>query len=109
MKQTQRLLPLIRPKLPTLPRRHHTNHPIPRVRPELAQHLRVVDDVVRLGRRGFASGGVDGGAFAVEGDEVFGAGVAFGEGAGAGGGGGFEAERRTDELNGRTPKEIERW
>lgn len=91
MKQAQRFLPLVRPELPRLPRRHHTNDPIPRVRSELAQHLGGIDDVVCLGRRRFAPGGVDRGALAVDWDEVFGTGVAFGGGAGSGGGGGFEA------------------
>ena len=37
MKQLPRFMPLIRPKLPGLSRRHHTHHPLPSVRAKLGQ------------------------------------------------------------------------
>jgi len=84
MKQLPRLIPLVRPELPRLPRRHHTHHPLPRVRAKLGQRLDRVHDEIGEPRDCFLPAAVDGGAFAVDGDEVVGFEVAFGGGAGAG-------------------------
>ena len=91
MKQLPRLIPLIRPKLPRLARRRHTHHPLPRVRPKLGQRLDGVHDEIDEPRDCFLPTAIDGGAFAVDGDEGVGFEVAFCGGAGAGFLGGFEA------------------
>jgi len=84
MKQLPRLIPLVRPKLPRLPRRHHTHHPLPRVRAKLGQRLDRVHNEISESRNCFLPAAVDGGAFAVDGDEVVRFEIAFGGGAGAG-------------------------
>ena len=84
MKQLPRLIPLIWPKLPRLARRHHTHHPLPCVRAKLGQRLHRVHDEIGEPRDCFLPAAIDGGAFAVDGDEIVGFEVAFCGCAGAG-------------------------
>jgi len=84
MKQLPRLIPLVWPKLPRLPRRHHTHYPLPRVRAKLGQRPDRVHDEIGEPCDCFLPAAVDRGAFAVTGDEVVGFEVAFGGGVGAG-------------------------
>ena len=72
MKQLPRRIPLIRPKLPGLARRHHTHHPLPRVRPKLGQRLDGVHDEIGEPGDCFLPAVVYRRAFAVDGDEVVG-------------------------------------
>jgi hypothetical protein len=91
MKQLPRLIPLVRPKLPCLARRHHTHHPLPRVRAKLGQRLDRIHEEIGEPRDCFLPAAVNRGAFAVDGDEVVGFEVAFCGSAGTGFLGGFEA------------------
>jgi hypothetical protein len=70
MKQLPRLIPLVRPKLPRLPCRHHTHHPLPRVRAKLGKRPDRVHDEIGEPGDCFLPAAVDGGAFSVDGDEV---------------------------------------
>jgi len=84
MKQLPRLIPLVRPKLPHLPRRHHTHHPLPRVRAKLGQRLHRVHDEIGKPCDCFLPAAIDHSAFVVDGDEVVRFEVAFGSGTGTG-------------------------
>lgn len=101
MKQLPRLLPLIRPKLPRLPRCHNTHHPLPRLLPpsKLTQRLHTIHHKVPTLHLRLPSAAIDVSALAVDGDHVFRARVAFGGGAGTGGGGGLEGGILEEELD----------
>jgi len=62
MKRLPQLIPLMRPKLPRLPRHHHAYHPLPRVRAKLGQRLDRVHDEIGEPRDCFLPAAVDRGA-----------------------------------------------
>ena len=84
MKKLPRFIPLIRPKLPRLTRRHHIHHPLSRIRAKLGQRLHRVHNEIREPYDCFLPAAVDSDASAVDGDEVVRFEVTFGGGEGAG-------------------------
>jgi len=90
MKQLPRFVPLIRPKLPRLSSRHHTNHPIPTIRPKFAQRLHAIYHKVRGLDCRLLPARVDRCALSVDRYEVFGADVPLRCRSCSGVGGGFE-------------------
>jgi hypothetical protein len=91
MEQLNRLIPLVRPKLPRLSRRHHTHHPLPRIHAKLRQCLNAVHHKVPRGRLRLLPAGVDVRPLAVYRYKIFWSWVAFCSSAGAGFLGWFEA------------------
>ena len=80
MKQLPRFAPLIWPKLPSLTSRHDTHHTVPRIRAELGQCFCAINDKVARVRLGFPATRVNVSPLAVNGYEIFGTGIAFGNG-----------------------------
>jgi len=91
MKQLPRFIPLIRSKLPRLPRRHYAYHAIPCIRPEFPKGLNGVHNEIPSLGLCFPAGWVDVCAFAVYRDQIFGTCIAFCRGASTGFLGGLEA------------------
>lgn len=68
MEKCFRLVPLIRPELPSLPSGHHANHTIPSVCTKFRKRLHTIDDEVPSLYLSLFSARVDGSPFAVYGE-----------------------------------------
>ena len=77
MKKLYRFVPLVRPKLPSLAGGHHTHDAVPCIRSKFGQRLHAVHDEIPRLCLGFFPARVDVCAFAVDGDQVFRAGISF--------------------------------